>query len=295
MRSSALLIANPAAGRGFNEKILSRAKDAFASSGCKLDVRLTQKRGDAEGFAKEAREEGRELVVSAGGDGTLNEVANGLAKSQVPLGILPAGTTNVLARELKVPLDTKDAVQKALTGEAKKVCLGKVTFEGKDADHRYFLMMAGIGFDAKAVFKVSPGLKALTGKAAYVASGFQTLFSWHPDELVIDAAEGGTMAGYSLITCNTAKYAGTSSVAPDADIMEPVLKTFVMHGRRRTDLLRYVTGVLMNRHRSFKDISYVTSTSVKVQGKAYVQLDGDCVGEAPVLVEIVPEALNLIF
>jgi YegS/Rv2252/BmrU family lipid kinase len=290
MSSSATIIANPAA-RGATEAKLREAVGVLRAGGLEVETHVTSERGDAERLAREAAGKSPRFVVAAGGDGTYNEVANGLAGTGVPMAMLPLGTVNVLALELGVPFDAKAAARAALEGTPRPVTLGRIITAEQS---RYFCLMAGIGYDAETVAAIHGGLKKLTGKGAYIARGLKVLLSWAPEELSI-TLDGAKHKAYSLIACNTARYAGRSRVAPDADITAPDLKAFLMHGGKRTDILRYAFGIVTGRHLRLKDITYAGAGRIEVEGSAPIQVDGDYMGITPAVITAAPGALRLIY
>ena len=124
-------------------------------------------------LASTARQNGADLIVAAGGDGTINEVANGLVGSAVPLGVLPAGTANVLACEIGLPRNPLDAAAVLAELDAQSIAVGRLTVA--DGSQRHFLLMAGVGLDAQVLTKVSQRIKNVTGKLAYYIAGFSML------------------------------------------------------------------------------------------------------------------------
>ncbi|MEK7196585.1 MAG: diacylglycerol kinase family protein [Nitrospirota bacterium] len=320
MRKKIILIGNPVAGRGAAGRI-ARAVDIIKSRGFKVRLMLTGKKGDAELFSKEIFKDQSEipdtqpvpLIIAAGGDGTYNEVINGIAYSDIPMAILPLGTTNVLARELDIPEVMEKALDIALGGKVQNVCLGKITLrEHKIQDSiskiqdsnfelrtlnselsRYFLLMAGIGFDGEAVYGIKSRIKRYSGKGAYIWSGLKTFMLWNPDKLTFNIDSRG-YEGYSAIICNAAKYAGHFKVAPDAKLQEPSLYAFIMQGRKRSDIVRYVSGIIRGNHLKFSDMTYRKAEKIEINGDACIQIDGDYFGKTPATIEIVPDALKLV-
>jgi YegS/Rv2252/BmrU family lipid kinase len=290
MSSSVIIIANPSA-RAASRRKVEKAAGIITARGFDARVLYTSKRGDAVEFARDAAKKEPRLIIAAGGDGTYNEVANGLAETTVPMAVLPIGMVNVLAREVGIPLDVKNAVDAALNRTPRNVSLGKITFGG---EQRYFLLMAGIGFDARTVATVNLQLKRVLGKAAYVLNGFKTLVSWNPNELTISTDKAG-LYGYALIACNASKYAGELCVAPDADMADPHLGLFVMHGGGKADILKYVLGIITKRHLKLKDVTYIKAETIKVDGVSDIQIDGDFVGKSPASITVVPDALRLVY
>jgi YegS/Rv2252/BmrU family lipid kinase len=280
MSSLTALIANPTSGSASKRK-LERAVSLIRDAGREVEVLYTQCRGDGMRLAREAAGMGASLVIAAGGDGTFNEVANGLAGSDVPMALLPAGTTNVLAKEFDLPEDVDGAIRIALTGTPKTASLAKIELEGTE---RYFCFVAGIGFDAAAVHATrGKPLMKLSGKLSHVVYGLGVLAGWNPGVLEVEA-DGQLYEGYSLMLCNAAKYAGHMKVSPDASILEPDLYMFLMQGKRRLDVLRYAYGILSGHNVNFKDCVYEKVRSVKVTGPAHIQADGDYLGRTPALV-----------
>jgi YegS/Rv2252/BmrU family lipid kinase len=260
--------------------------------GRKVELLYTQQRGDAERFSREAAVRTPEMVMAAGGDGTFNEVANGLANSDVPMALLPMGTTNVLAKEFSIPEDAKGAVETALRGSARTVSLGKIEWEGQ---WRYFCFVTGMGFDSEAVYRARGNpLMKVSGKATHILCGLKILAGWSPPVLSV-TADGRQYEGYSVIVCNAAKYAGHMKVAPDASMLEPPLYMFLMHGRRRVDILRYVFGVLAGRNTKYKDVTYKRVEIVRVEGAARIQADGDYLGKVPAVITADAARIKLVY
>ncbi len=289
-----VLIANPVAKRSSPAKI-KRAVELLRSTGRKVDIYLTENRGDAEKFAKTASGSGPRLIIAAGGDGTFNEVINGIAKTDSVMAILPMGTTNVLAKELGIPEKVGAAVEVALSGQAHEVSLGSITFTLHQTTFtRYFCLMAGIGFDGEAVYSASLSLKKYSGKGAYILSGLKTLMRYCPEEMTF-VVDGRTCRGYSAIIGKASKYGGHFRITPDATLENPDLYAFIMHGRRPADLLRYTLGILRGKHLGFKDVTYLKAHSVRVEGNARIQIYGDYIGTTPASITVVPDALRLVF
>ena len=125
-------------------------------------------------------------------------------------------------------------------------------------------------------------------------SGLKTLFRWAPDKLTF-TMNGKSCEGYSAIICKTSKYGGNFRIAPDADIKNADFYAFIMHGKNRLDIFRYVSGIVMEKHLKFTDITYRKIENMAVKGKAHIQIDGDYFGMTPARIEIVPDALRLAY
>jgi len=294
MRSSIVLIFNPIATKASGRKI-ARASHFLKSKGYKAEIFFTEQKGHAESLAREAVKKSPSLIIAAGGDGTFNEIVNGIAGSEIPMAILPLGTTNVLAKELGLPETVDDALEVALNGTPKTVSLGKIYITCHSSlVTRYFLLMAGIGFDGEAVFRINETIKKISGKGAYIFSGLKTLSAFNPDKLILDM-DGKTYTGYSVIISKVAKYGGNFKITPDARLTDPFFYVCLFKGKGRLDILRYVTGIVAGKHLGFRDVEYVRAKNINVEGDAHIQIDGDYFGRSPARIEVVPDTVRLVF
>lgn len=311
-----IIIGNPIAGGGAEKKI-RKASDVFKDKGFCVELIFTEKKGDAESFAKEIAGKPSTLVVAAGGDGTYNEVANGLIKSNTPMAILPVGTTSVLARELKMPSQISRAIDFIINGKEQIVHSGMITLTTNSCSYkRYFLLMAGIGFDGEAVFGVNESIKKHTGKGGYILSGLSVLLKYNPQPITIIAYDaeiikkGGTenihqeddriahnavsLTGYAAVIGKAACYGGDFKITPHARLTEPAFYIFVAHSKSRASIVNYFAGIAVKTHLKYNDISYLKAAKVDVWGSSKVQIDGDYAGTTPARIEVVPDALRLI-
>ena len=294
MKSSIVLIFNPVAKNASGRKI-AKASHFLRSRGYKAEILFTEQKGHAESLAREAVKESPSLIIAAGGDGTFNEIVNGIAGSEIPMAILPLGTTNVLAKELGLPETVDGAMEVAVRGTPKTVSIGKISITCHSTlVTRYFLLMAGIGFDGEAVFRINETLKKISGKGAYIFSGFKTLSVFNPDKLILDM-DGKTYTGYSVIISKVAKYGGNFKITPDARLTDPFFYVCLFKGKGRLDILRYVTGVVAGKHLGFRDVEYVRAKNINVEGDAHIQIDGDYFGRSPARIELVPDTVRLVF
>jgi diacylglycerol kinase (ATP) len=308
MKSSIFLINNPKAKRSSEGKIMLASR-FLKSRGYKVEVFSTTHRGHAESIAREARDKAVSLIVAAGGDGTFNEVINGIAGSEVPMAILPLGTTNVLAKELGIPENVEGAMEIAVGNTPKTVSLGKIVRSSEDNGNnlpsppfrkggmggfRYFVLMAGIGFDGETVFGISETIKKFSGKGAYIYNGIKTLYKFDPVELTFDVDEK-SYSGFSAIVGKAAKYGGNFRVTPDARLIDPAFYICIFKGKKRLDIFRYVVGIVTGSHLGFKDVEYLKAEKIQIDGNAHIQIDGDYFGKTPAKIEIVPGIVRLVF
>ncbi len=285
------LIGNPIAGGGALKKI-QKAELILKNKGIPFKTFLTQKKGDGELFAKRIKENSKDriLIVAAGGDGTYNEIINGLAHSQIPLAILPMGTTSVLAKELKIPNDMEKAIDLAINGKVERIHLGKIKNKDKQ---KFFILMAGIGFDGLAVYNVDPQKKKYLRKIAYILSGIKTLLSYNPKELRIQ--NGNYRKAYTAVVSKASCYGGSFKIAPDTNLLSPFFSVFLSKTKSKMRLTFQILGVFLGTHIRMKQTDYFNTETLKVTGDAHVQIDGDYFGKTPVEIKLVKNALSLVF
>jgi len=295
MRSLIVLIGNPAARAASSTKF-SSASAFLQAKGFDTEILLTEKSGDATRLAAEAVGKRPFAIMAAGGDGTINEVINGMAGSDVPLAVLPLGTTNVLAKELGIPEDITGALDRAVSQKPRTVSFGRIELnpDSDSAFSRYFCLMAGIGFDGEAVHDINTGIKKRSGKAAYIFSGMKNLLRYSPNQLFYNI-DGKEYAGFSSITGKASRYGGNFKITPDADLSDPFLYTCIFQGNKRRDLLRYVFKVITGRLFEERDVVYLKSASIEVLGTAHIQIDGDYLGLTPAKITVVKDALTIIY
>lgn len=291
-----LIIRNPAAGKG--GKRFNQTLDHLRGLGCHVELRQTQARGDAEKLARAAAHEGFNRVLAAGGDGTINEVINGLARTDMPLALLPLGTANVLAHEIGLSLDPAVIARTAANGVTRPVCLGRVS-QGANTEagqeQRLFVMMAGVGFDAHAVAGVNPALKHQSGKGAYFIEALRQLavFSYPRYRLNVD---GRDYDAVSAIIANGRSYAGRYLLAPEARLEDPRLHVCLFQKPGALAFMRYGLALQCGRLGKRSDFRIVTGRKITIEGPTGdpLQADGDIVAKLPVEIEALPGALNLV-
>jgi YegS/Rv2252/BmrU family lipid kinase len=283
-----VVIGNPAAGQS-GRSVIRSAAGFLRRHAPRVEVGMTRARGDAEALCREAVEAGADMVVAAGGDGTINEVVNGLAGSRAALGVVPLGTANVLALELGLPLDPERACRLILDGAPRAVLPGL-------AGGRRFLLMAGAGLDAEVVYRTSLSWKQRIGKAAYVASGLRALMTGPRPRLTVEAAGLPSLEGAGAVIGRSSRYGGRFSVTPGASLGEPLLQVCVFTRRGRFDLLRYTWGVTRGRHTTYDDVSIFKAPRVTVSSaeRVHVHADGDLLGTLPMEFGVCDEPLRII-
>lgn len=281
------LIVNPIAGQGRSIKVLPKVKEALGAH-CELMIRETRQRGDGLVLGQLAAEEKCEVVVVLGGDGTISEVANALAQTDIPLGVIPCGTANVFANEMGIPRDLHKACRVILNGRTRQIDLGR-------ANGQFFVLMAGVGFDAKVVQDVNPDVKRMLKDLAYVITGVQTILTYKPSRMVICIDENIEIEGYFVVVGNARYYAGRFSITTMASIEDGLLDICVFKNGDIKSFARYITGVLLGRHPSFKDVEYLRGKIVKIEAEnpTLVQADGELIGKLPMVFSAIPQGLSV--
>ena len=289
MRRRVLIIVNPAAGRRQSaERRLRRFVAALERQGCDAVVRRAGPRlGDAERLAHEA-EADFDAIVAAGGDGTVQAVVNGLSGRPTPIGVLPLGTANVLAREIGLPRSVERLAAVIAAAPASPVWTGRVA-------GRAFVMMASAGFDSETVAGVNPELKERAGRLAFAWAVLARLWHYRACELAI-GADGVEHRATGLIAAKGRFYAGPFVVAPDAKLAEPTLELVLFHRAGRRAILRYAAALFLGRLPRRNDVTILRARRATVStGRPLpMQADGEIVGQLPVTIEIAEHPLFLI-
>ena len=290
------VIFNPAA-RGNKARHFRRQLD-FIGAQCAL--KATAAPGDARRLAAEAVGEGYDLIAAAGGDGTVNEVLNGLGDApdgfaRARLGVLPLGTVNVFARELKIPLRLGRAWEILRRGREMKIDLPCAEFSADGrSQRRYFIQLAGAGFDARAIELVDWQHKKKVGPLAYVVAGLKAL---HENKPQISVGVGGKKFTGELVLVGNGKfYGGPFEFFPEADLRDGLLDICVLPRVNWAALLRPVAGLLARRKlpeklvRRFRAVTFELSSDAA----ASFELDGELAGNLPVKFSAEREKLRVI-
>jgi YegS/Rv2252/BmrU family lipid kinase len=287
-----LIIFNPAAGAGRRRR-LARALTALRALRQKVELAETRGTGDAECIAREAARRGVARVVAAGGDGTIAEVAAGLAGSACTLGLLPLGTANVLAWELGVPLLPERAAAVLAGGRAARLHPGLARFG--DGRERLFVQMLGAGFDAAVVARLDPGLKRRIGRAAYVWQSLRELprYPFPPIEVELD---GAARRVASVIVTKGRLYAGRYRIAPAARPGAPGFQVVLFHhaGPFAAALAGAALPLGLIPRLPGVEIIPARGIHIAANGRVPVQADGDAAGGLPVTIRDAPAPLTVL-
>jgi len=292
-----LVIFNPGAGQRNAHRELEKALEPLAKRGWEVAQRETRGKGDALRYAQEALSSGYEAVIVAGGDGTINEVVNGLVRSDVALGVLPLGTGNVWAREIGMPFPTPLRPSHLLAG-AQRLAEGLIyTVDLGQAGERTFLLWAGVGFDAQVVEDLNPILKRYLGPLAYIFTGLSLARKsvGTPVTITIDGEEISRKVLFIEIS-NVRLYAAILRLAPEAYLDDGLLEITIFKGEGILALVRHFFKMLICRHLCDPQVERYKGKRVRLSATPPlpVHVDGDYLGTTPLECTVLPQALRVI-
>lgn len=306
----ALLIYNPASGMTSNRRLpaIDEALEVLRDAGVEVHSTATDGPGSGEELAYAGIANGCDTVLACGGDGTVNEVLQGLVGSETALGVLPLGTANALASDLGLPLSLAGAARMLLAAPRKRISVGRVRYRNAagDARARYFTVAAGIGADAQLMYRLDAQLKRRFGYALYAVEALRILAT---DPFPLFEARfrdaGGTTvrvdAVSQLLAVRIRNFGGMlQNLAPGAALTNDNLRLVAFRTRKRFDYVRFLMAVVGRRQTFNGRIALVDAVSVEcvmlegARDNVYVEVDGDLLGGLPVELDIVPDALNML-
>ncbi|HZY40570.1 MAG TPA: diacylglycerol kinase family protein [Anaerolineae bacterium] len=295
----ATIIYNPVSGTRNVSAALPGALAVLRERGWQLDVQATQRVGDLQRLAAQARDQQQQVVLVAGGDGSINEAANALALSEVALGVLPGGTANVWARQIGVPVPSpfygqqlSDAARSMAAGVIRPIDLGC-------ANGRYFMLWAGVGLDAHVTAQIEPrppwvkrfGIAGYTWRAFWIATKYRGTRM----TVTIDQREIKCRALMVLIS-NAQLYGGIVKAAPAAQLDDGWLDVSIFKGGSFREALRHMLVVLLQRTAQDSDVISLRGQRLHIWAKrpCYAHVDAEPIGQTPITIEVAPCALRVI-
>lgn len=291
----AAVIYNPIArGLARHQHLLQRTTDVLARQGTEAVMVPTTGPGSAGAQAKQEIEKGCDLIIVAGGDGTINEVIDGMLHSPVPMAILPGGTANVLAREIRLPIHIGKAAEHLPGLMPQRIAVGSM--EANDSPRRSFVCMAGAGLDAEIVYRINLDLKAAAGKLAYYLGGFSQVFRPIREfEVMVDGKR--FEAGFALVT-RVRNYGGDFEIARGASLLRDEFEIVLFRGKVSALYLTYLLAVAAGQVHRVKGCTILRGRSVVCMPPpgetVYIQVDGELSGKLPARVDLLPNALTLL-
>ena len=276
-RGRALLIVNPSSGRELAAESADRIEASLRRRYDDVEVVTTAGDGDAERAAATAAGAGRGTVFVAGGDGTVNEAVNGVASagalSDVRFGIIPLGTGNDFAAGLDIPVDVGGALHVLAQECELRVDLGSV-------NGRLFINTSGGGYIAEVSVAVTPHLKTIAGRLAYLIGGAQALLEYEPVSATITAEPGGLRLGlklYAFAVCNSRLIGGGRLIAPSAIIDDGLLDVCLIEGMSTVEFLNLARKVAAGDHVDEPRVRYFQASSlvIELEPEAWINTDGE--------------------
>jgi YegS/Rv2252/BmrU family lipid kinase len=286
-RREALVIVNPVAHNAPGRKRLSEANSYLKERGWSVEWTWTSKGGDATEIAARAAEQKTPLVLVCAGDGTLNEAVNGLVGTATAVSVIPAGTSDLWAREAGIPRKPIDAVRILEKSDPYPVDVGL-------ADDRHFLLMAGFGIDAAVIERTSTWLKQKVGATAYAIAAARELLRYkgRHGKVRLDGEVLDTNA-LMVVASNTQRYAGITKVTPQAKIDDGLLDVCVYQGTGGRDIILHAVRTLLRMHLRSKKTVFrrVKKLQLEFDPPLPLQVDGDHCPGTHTEVSAVPGAL----
>lgn len=285
-----LVILNPMAGNSHQRRAVAQGLVEWRTQlGWQVKLRETRRAGEATSIARSEATH-YDLIVAAGGDGTINEVANGLVHTGTTLGALPIGTGNVWVRELRQSLNPLTAARQLAVGSIHQIDLGL-------ANERHFLLMAGIGFDAAITQEVRSADKRRLGRLAYIIKSLPVIWRLRGTRTRI-TIDGAPLKGNALfvLVSNSRLYGGVLNIAYRAAITDGLLDVCVMMGESALAAPKLLAGILLRSYGKIPGLQYFQARTVEIacSQPLPVQVDGDAIGVTPMTFQIVPAALRVL-
>jgi YegS/Rv2252/BmrU family lipid kinase len=288
------VVLNPIAGNSSAEEIRTALEETFGDKGWTLDIYETTGEENVAELTREACKKGAGLVVAAGGDGTVAGVVNGLVNSGIPLGILPVGTGNGLARALSVPLDLENAL--ALLIEGHEI----IELDALQVGDKYYILNVSAGISAHAMRDTPPEQKRRFGMAAYAWTIAGQALGFQPRQfnLNLDGHTVRVRASEILVSNGALLKEPPFPLGPREKFNDGVFDVYIISAQNLGDYLRILWGLIFNRNGRKKDLrTFTVKKNITIQGgrREYtVQADGEVIGQTPVEVTVAPSAVKVI-
>ena len=284
------MIANPISGVAARQAIVPQCVAILRSAGIDAEVTPTEAPGHATVLAGEACRLELDAVVAVGGDGTVNEVLNGMEPGHTALATVPTGTANMFAREFRIPFSAEGAAKVVTAGNRRRIDVGL-------ANGKRFGMVVGVGFDAAIVNAVSADRSGHLGQHRYFAHIARTALHYDFPRLTVRLDdERQSRPARMLFVCNTRNYAAHFALAPDALPDDGLLDFLLMRGGKARNLLRWALAAFLGTLPGYRDVTYVQGRKLVVESEqpVPVQVDGDPGGTTPLTITVEPGALEVL-
>ena len=306
-----LVIVNPKSASGSTREKWSLTASEFRAHFGPFSVAFTKSQGDGIDLAERAAKAGRKFIIACGGDGTINEIANGILNSgeDVELGVLPSGTGGDFRRTLGLPLTNRDAAKSLREGETKLMDVGKVTFNDHSDNEvsRYFLNVSSVGLAADIVKRVKSAkvfdwlpVQSMRGKANFAVSTLQEVLSLDPDLVRIrfDDGDENTIQTIAFCIANSRYFGGGMMIAPNAKINDGLLDVINIGDISTAKIFLNIYSIYNGTHDSIKEVKSTQAKRIEISSvdpskQIFLETDGELPGKLPAVYEVVPNALKV--
>ena len=304
MEATMRVIVNPVAANGAVGKRWPQMRDILRAEGGQLDASFTTGPNHATELAREALSAGYRTIVAVGGDGTLNEVVNGLViegmvDPMVNLGIIPGGTGSDSVRTLGIPHDYRAACHRLLHGKPDCIDLGLITCASQEQEiRRYFLNVAGLGFDGEVCERVNRSSKALGGTIPFLSSLCVKLLTYQNKtvEVTLDGQQRLQQKANSVFVCNGRYAGGSMRIGPNAALDDGLFDVVIIGDTGKVEIVANLPRIYRGTHLSHPKVDEYRAGEVRVKARErmLLQADGELIGEAPATFQIIPQALHVL-
>jgi diacylglycerol kinase (ATP) len=307
----AMLLYNPLSGRRRGRRVadIDAALSVLRNAGVEVSSAPTRAASDATDQTRQAITEGCDAIFACGGDGTVHDVLQGLVGTKAALGVIPLGTANSLAHDLRLPVSPAKAAQAALTANPRRIAVGQVKYQdfAGNRGQRYFTVTVGIGVDAHLFYKLNPLTKRRLGMAAYCAKATHLWLTHKMQNFEVETAEesqSGPAEVSQLLAVRIGDFGGVlRQLAPGASLERDDLRLVLFRTRSRLAYLRYVLRGLLGAPWKVAGIDLAYSahavcrelqSSAKPSARILVEADGELLGTLPAEISVVRDALTLL-
>jgi YegS/Rv2252/BmrU family lipid kinase len=301
LQTYAKVIVNPFAGTGATGRKWPGIQDAMTQVGLSFDVVQTEGKGHAVELTREAVIAGYGMVIAVGGDGTLNEVVNGLVESgggrETVLGILNTGTACDFARFLKIPRDYHQACLRLVDPLKTPADVGMVECRKEEQPiRRYFISAAGLGFDGEVVGVAEKWPRVLHGATSYFMGILESFSTYHNKDIQLhldDTTEDIRIC--NVVIANGGFYASGMRLAPDADLSDGLFEVLIVGDLNKLEMLQTAPQAYLGTHIKHHKVRLEKAAQVIIESsdRILIQADGELVGEGPAKFRVLPSALNI--
>ncbi|ABF43650.1 conserved hypothetical protein [Candidatus Koribacter versatilis Ellin345] len=301
------LFYNPASGRRSAQRAhdVKIAADVLRAAGKQVHVEPTRGPGTAAAQVHEAKAQGADTVLIAGGDGTIHDALQGLAGSDLTLGVIPMGTGNVLAHDLAISHQPHEAAKQLLAFQSRRIALGKVTYRGiRGPESRWFVAVAGVGGSAKLMYDVHAGLKGAHGMLAYYAQMARLALLHRFDSFNVEyRSDDGQWIKCTAVEADAVRITNFGGLmrrwAWGANLQRDDAQLVLFQTGSRPRFLHYTFSRILGRHWHTPGVELIYAKEIRCTvsnpaQRLHVEADGEYIGGPPVTIEVVPNMLNLL-